>query len=215
MAELRDQKLKTAADITPEIRERLEDRWGEEWSDEDFVALERNYRNLANDNTDIFSDVAMHLRDIAEWMLRRKKAIQVGDTKMVTSLNASIKQSFSMIKDAREQKAVAKRTVDGFVRRLEEKGMMKDGVMLLEGVLDYIQNDHGTYHMSRDAADGMMLSIINAMRFNNGVNELVELPEELRVQDRLGEFVEEPTFGEREVLFELGITVPKKSAGDS
>ena len=64
MAELREQKLKTAADITPEIRERLEDRWGEEWSDDDFVALERNYRNLANDNTDIFSDVAMHLRDV-------------------------------------------------------------------------------------------------------------------------------------------------------
>ena len=213
MADWREQKLKTPADITPEIRERLEERWGEEWSDEDFIALERNYRNLANDNTDIFSDVAMHLRDIAEWMLRRKKAIHVGDTKMVTSLNASIRQSFSMIKDAREQKNVAKRTVDGFVRRLEEKGMLKDGVMLLDGVLDYIQNDHGTYHMSHDAADGMMLSIINAMRFNNGVNELVELPEDLRVQDRLGEFVDEPTFGEREVLFELGITVPKKPVG--
>ena len=213
MAENKEQKLKTPADITPEIREKLEDRWGEEWTDEEFIALERNYRNLANDNTDIFSDVAMHLRDIAEWMLRRKKAIQLGDTKMVTSLNASIKQSFSMIKDAREQKAVAKRTVDGLVRRLEEKGMLKDGVMLLDGVVDYIRNDHGTYHMSKDVADGMMLSIINAMRFNNGVSELVELPEELRVQDLLGEFVDEPTYGEKQKLFELGL-FGGKAGGD-
>lgn len=205
MAEPRDAKKLTAADITPELREKLSERWGDEWTDEEFVALERNYRNLANDNTDVFNDVAMHLRDIAEWMLRRKQAIQVGDTKMVTSLNASIKQSFSMIKDAREQKAVAKRSVDGLVRRLEEKGMLRDGVMLLDGVIDYIRNDHGTYHMSKDAADAMMLSIINAMRFNNGVSELVELPEELQVQDILGEFVEEPTYSEKQVMLELGM----------
>lgn len=216
MADLREQKLKDPSDITPEIREKLEERWGDEWTPEEYIALERNYRNLASDNTDIFGDVAMHLRDISEWMLRRKKAIQYGDTKMVTSLNASIKQSFSMIKDAREQKeqkAVAKRTVDGFVRRLEDKGMMKDGVMLLDGVLNYIQNDHGTYHMNKDVADAMMLSIVNAMRYNNGVSEIVELPEELRVQDLLGEFVEEPTYGEKQMLLELGLNVSKKSGG--
>lgn len=216
MPEIRDQKLKEPSDITPELREKLEERWGTEWTDEEYIALERNYRNLASDNTDIFSDVAMHLRDISEWMLRRKKAIQFGDTKMVTSLNASIKQSFSMIKDAREQKeqkAVAKRTVDGLVRRLEDKGMMKDGVMLLDGVLEYVQTDHGTYHMTKDVADAMMLSIVNAMRYNNGVSEIVELPEELRVQDLLGEFVEEPTYGEKQMLFDLGLNVTKKSGG--
>lgn len=216
MAELKETKLKEPADITPELRERLEERWGDEWTDEEYISLERNYRNLSNDNTDIFCDVAMHLRDISEWMLRRKKAIHTGDTKMVTSLNASIKQSFSMIKDAREQKeqkAIAKQTVDGLVRRLEDKGMLKDGVMLLDGVINYIQNDHGTYHMSKDVADAMMLSIINAMRYNNGVSELVELPEELRVQDLLGEFVEEPTYGEKQMLFELGLNVAKKPGG--
>lgn len=216
MAELKETKLKEPADITPELRERLEERWGDEWTDEEYISLERNYRNLSNDNTDIFGDVAMHLRDISEWMLRRKKAIHIGDSKMVTSLNASIKQSFSMIKDAREQKeqkAIAKQTVDGLVRRLEDKGMLKDGVMLLDGVINYIQNDHGTYHMSKDVADAMMLSIINAMRYNNGVSELVELPEELRVQDLLGEFVEEPTYGEKQMLFELGLNVAKKPGG--
>lgn len=213
MRDMREQRLKSPEDITPDIRERLEDRWGEEWNDEDFIALERNYRNLVNDNTDILSDVAMHLRDISEWMLRRKKAIQVGDTKMVTSLNASIKQSFSMIKDAREQKTIAKRSVDGLVRRLEEQGMLRDGVMLLDGVVDYIRNDHGVYHMSKDVADGMMLSIINAMRFNNGVGELVELPEELRVQDLLGEFVESPNGQDGKLLMEFGLNV-KKTKGD-
>lgn len=205
MARKTNTEANAASDITPEMRAKMQERWGDEWTDDEFRALERNYRNLANDNTDVFKDVAMHLRDIAEWMLRRKQAIQVGDTKMVTSLNASIKQSFAMVKDAREQKAVAKRSVDGLVRRLEEKGMLKNGVMLLDGVVDYIQNDHGTYHMSKDAADAMMLSIINAMRFNNGVNELVELPEELAVQDVLGEFMEEPEYSEKQTLLELGM----------
>lgn len=205
MAEKKQTEVKEKEAFSPEMRLKLQERWGDEWTDEEFRALERNYRNLANDNTDVFNDVAMHLRDIAEWMLRRKQAIQVGDTKMITSLNASIKQSFAMIKDTREQKAVAKRSVDGLVRRLEEKGMLRDGVMLLDGVIDYIRNDHGTYHMSKDSADAMMLSIINAMRFNNGVNELVELPEELAVQDVLGEFMEEPDYSEKQTLLELGM----------
>ena len=212
MADGKERKLKTPDDITPEIREKLQERWGD-YSDEDYIALERNYRNLINDNHDVFDEVAMHLRNIAEWLLLQKKAIRMGDTKMSTALNANIKQSFAMVKDAREQKVTAKRSIDGLVRRLEERGMLKDGVMILEGVVDYIRNDHGTYHMSKDAADAMMLSIVNAMRFNNGLSDLMELPEDMQVQDRLGEFIDEPTLEEKQTMMELGLYGSGKPGG--
>ena len=95
---------------------------------------------------------------------------------------------------------------------LEKHGMMKDGVFLLNGVINYIRNDKGRFNMSRDALDAQILAITNTMRMNNGLSELVELPEELQVQDRLGEFMAEPSFKERETMMELGMAVRRQGA---
>lgn len=205
-------KLKSPSDITPELREKLEERWGEEWTDKDYIVLERTYRNLCKENQDVASDTAMYLRDLAACLRRKEVAIASNDTKMVNTLLTNIKQDLAMIKDARDQKTIEKTSVDGLVRALEERGLMEDGVMLLDGVIDYIRTDHGTYHMSKDAVDAMMLAIVNAMRFNNGVSEIAELPEDMRIQDLLGEFVDEPGSGERETLVDLGI-VPRRPGG--
>lgn len=208
-----DSRLRTPADITPDIREKLEERWGERDNDEDYIALERSYRNLCNDNPDMTSEIAMYLRDIADCMHRRKKAMEMNDSKTVNALTSVIRQTFAAVKEARDQKVQAKLSVDGLVRVLEERGLMKNGIMLMDGVLEYIKNDHNTFHMSRDAVDAMMLSIVNAMRFNNGVSDLVELPEDMRVQDVLGEFVDEPGYDERQLMMELGLNA--KRSGDT
>lgn len=204
-------KLKRPEDITPEIREILSERWGEQ-SDERYIAMERDYRNLKSDNEDVFDSVAMHLRDMVKWRMLREDAIRENDTKMITALNQSIKQADGMIKAAREQKTIVKRSVDGLVTALEKHGMMKDGVFLLNGVINYIRNDKGRFNMSRDALDAQILAITNTMRMNNGLSELVELPEELQVQDRLGEFMAEPSFKERETMMELGMAVRRQGA---
>ena len=60
--------------------------------------------------------------------------------------------------------------------------------------------------MSRDAIDTMMLSMVNAYRFNNGLSEIPELPEDVRIQDRLGEFMAAPTAEEKSVMMDLGMT---------
>ena len=92
--------------------------------------MERDYRNLKSDNEDVFDSVAMHLRDMVKWRMLREDAIRENDTKMITALNQSIKQADGMIKAAREQKTIVKRSVDGLVTALEKHGMMKDGVFL-------------------------------------------------------------------------------------
>ena len=59
--------------------------------------------------------------------------------------------------------------------------------------------------MSRDAVDAMLLSMVNAYRFNNGLSEIPELPDDVRIQDRLGEFMAAPSAEERSVMMDLGL----------
>ena len=78
-------------------------------------------------------------------------------------------------------------------------------MLILENVTQYVQTDKGAFHMSRDALDMCMLSIYNAMRFNNGLSEVTEIPREMLVQDMLGEFLDSTTPGERNTMMELGM----------
>ena len=96
--------------------------------------------------------------------------------------------------------------------KLKDMGLLKDGVLLLDGVIDYIRNDRGNYQMSRDAVDAMMLSMTNAYRFNNGLSEIPELPEDMRIQDKLGEFLDTPTMDERNIMMELGMVGSKEES---
>ena len=118
------------------------------------------------------------------------EAMKVGDTKPTEAMRA-----------------------DGLAQRLEELNLLKDGTLVLKNVIEYIQNDRGSYQISRDAIDLMMLSMTNAYRFNNGLSEIPELPEDMRIQDKLGEFLETPTMEEKNTMLELGM-VPNKR-GDS
>lgn len=207
----KEARLKSVSDITPEIREILQDRWGDQ-TDEAYIEMERDYRSLAKDNMDVLGSVAMHLRDQVKWRRLREAAIRTGDTKMITALNQSIKQAGDMIKAVREAKVNVRLNVDDLAAVVERAGLAEDGVLELKKVVDYVQNDRGNFNMSRDAFDAMMLSIVNASRANNGLSEYTELPEEYEIQDKLGEFMEEPTMAEKRTMMELGVTAKHRGA---
>lgn len=207
----KEARLKSVSDITPEIREILQDRWGDQ-TDEAYIEMERDYRSLAKDNMDVLGSVAMHLRDQVKWRRLREAAIRTGDTKMITALNQSIKQAGDMIKAVREAKVNVRLNVDDLAAVVERAGLAEDGVLELKKVVDYVQNDRGNFNMSRDAFDAMMLSIVNASRANNGLSEYTELPEEYEIQDKLGEFMEEPTMTEKQTMMELGVTAKHRGA---
>ena len=64
-----------------------------------------------------------------------------------------------------------------------------------------------------DAAEQMILINENRMRQNDGMPELVTLPDNMRLHDDLGEFAEEPNEREREAYAKLGLVKmppPKK-----
>ena len=190
-----------------EALERLAAKWGEGLSEEEYRSLETSYRSMAAEyKGSITPRLELNLIDISKWRLERDKCIKAGDTaaakRYTDMIKATMESEAMKVGDARSVEAVR---ADGLVKRLEDKGLMKDGVLLLNGVIEYIRNDKGHYQMSRDAIDTMMLSMVNAYRFNNGLSEIPELPEDVRIQDRLGEFMPAPTAEEKSVMMDLGL----------
>ena len=196
-------------------RKRLEDRWGEGLDISDYRALERTFMSLAAEYKGTMNPrLELNLIDICKWRLERDKAVKVGDTaaaKRYTDMIRATMDSEAM--KVGDSKPLESMRIDGLADRLEKAGMLKNGVLVLEGVIDYIQNDRGTFQMSRDAVDAMMLSMINAYRFNNGLSEIPELPEDVRMQDKLGEFMQQTSPGERSLLLDLGV-LPGQRDGD-
>ena len=200
--------------LTEAERMRYSAKWGEGRTDEQYKELQRTYDSLAAEYKGAITPrMELNLRDISTWRLERSEAVAGGDIASAKRLTEMIKTTMdSEAMKAGDAKPVEKFRVDSFVDALEKKGLLRDGALLMEGVIHYIQNDKGNFTMSRDAIDAMMLSIVNAMRFNNGMTELPELTEELEIRDRLGEFVKQPSVQERNTMMELGMTAPRRGA---
>ena len=198
-----------------EALERLAAKWGEGLSEDEYRSLETSYRSMAAEYKGAISPrLELNLIDISKWRLERDKCIKAGDTaaakRYTDMIKATMDSEAMKVGDAKPVEAIR---ADGLAQRLEDMGLLKDGILLLNGVIDYIRNDRGNYQMSRDAIDAMMLSMTNAYRFNNGLSEIPGLPEDMRIQDKLGEFLEAPTMEEKSVAMELGMLNGKR--GDS
>lgn len=190
----------------------MADKWGEGLEEDDYRYLEKSYKSLvASYKGAVTPRLEMNILDICKYRLERDKAVRRNDTasaKRYTDMIKVIMDSEAMKVGDKKQAEPAR--VDGLVDRLEQMGMMKNGELNLQEVIRYIRTDKGQYEASRDAIDSMMLSMINAYRFNNGLSDIVELPEDLKVQDKLGEFVEAPTTMERNIMNELGMASQRK-----
>lgn len=186
----------------------IEDKWGEGLEEDEYRYLEKSYRSLVSGYKGALTPrLELNILDICKYRLERDKAVRRNDTaaaKRYTDMIKIIMDSEAMKVGDKKQAETAR--VDGLVDRLEQMGLMKDGELLLQRVVQYIKTDKGQFEASRDAIDSMMLSMINAYRFNNGLSDIVELPEDLKVQDRLGEFVDAPLLSERNTMNELGMS---------
>ena len=196
------------AQMTPEERaERLEKMFGGGFTEEDYKYLLRTYNSLAAEYKGMITPrLQMNLIDLAKWRLEREKAVKAGDTQSAKRLSDMIKATMdSEAMKVGDSKQVEALRVDGLAERLERKGLMQDGMLQIQKVVGYIRKDAAQFNMSRDAIDAMMLSMVNAYRFNNGLADLIELPEDMKVQDKLGEFLETPTEFEKGLRNELGM----------
>lgn len=199
------------SDKNEKARQRAIAKWGEGYSEAEYRTLERTYDSLAAEYRGAINPrLELNLIDISKWRMERDRCVSSGDTaaakRYTDMIKATLDSEAMKVGDAKRVEAIR---VDGLADRLEKMGMLKDGELLLTKVVEYIRTDRAKFQLSRDAVDAMMLSMINAYRFNNGLSELAELPDDMRIQDKLGEFLENQPQRERDLMLELGM-VPAK-----
>ena len=119
----------------------------------------------------------------------------------------------------KDEKPLEDMRIDALVLALENAGLMENGELLnydelLDAIIERFPKEK-KYNYSIDVADQVLLDIINSMRANADVMQLIDLPEEYKLVDEHGEFEPEETEQEKEAKRYLGLTKihsePKKN----
>nr|DAI48831.1 MAG TPA: hypothetical protein [Caudoviricetes sp.] len=177
---------------------------------EDYAELDRIYEALSSDLMaagGVSVKQEFILRDCAKMTLDRDKMRAGGKYDQAAKLNKMIQDNLSSEglrkKDA---KPIDDIRIDSLVEALEKKGLLKNGKPCEpDEMFQILFGRPCKYPYTRDAAEQMILINENRMRQNDGMSELVTLPESMRLDDALGEFAEEPNEREMEAYAKLGL----------
>ena len=197
--------------------------WGENstknpYTAEDYNELDRIYDALVSDLMaagGVSVKQEFILRDCAKMTLDRDNMRSIGQFDKAAKLNRMIQDNLSSEglrkKDA---KPIDDLRIDSLTEALERKGLLKNGKPCSpDEAFKIFFGRPCKYPYTMDAAEQMILINENRMRQNDGMPELVTLPNNMRLHDDLGEFAEEPNEREREAYAKLGLVKmppPKK-----
>lgn len=226
---------KRFADGTIDIHTVLNDtqtqkqKWIAEWgrgnarspyTEADYERLDEIFQNYCSrlqraGGMDALQDDVLHSCSIMK--LQAEKAIVKGDKESVdiaTKLNKMIQDNLAAEqlrkKDVPQGEELR---IDGVVEQLKRKYGL-DGELSKDAVMDIIGEWFRTrhYNMTMDAAEHMLMAIINTTRRNNDMPEMTEMPDELKIpQEFAHEFAEEKSQREIEAFEYLGLNVPEDS----
>ena len=195
-------------------KERWATVWGEGYTDNDYRRLDDLYRTMTAqlDAAGGLIDPQQEdtARDCSRLALQREQLTRKPDKDaidMAAKLDKMIREN---LKDCNMRKAdvlpTQKQRLDGFVDALRKKtGLTTE--MTQDDVLDVFRRwcQKEKYAMTTDAADHMLLSILQTMAKNDDLPEPTELPLEMRSGAFAGEFADEPNELEREAYNYLGL----------
>lgn len=197
--------------------------WGENsaknpYTAEDYNELDRIYDALASDLMaagGVSVKQEFILRDCAKMTLDRDKMRGIGQYEKAAKLNKMIQDNLSSEGlRKRDAKPIDDLKVDGIVDRLEKAGLLKNGKQCSpDEMFEILFHRRPKYAYTMDAAEQVLLYMMNATRVNDGLSELTRLPDSMRLHDDLSEFAEEPNEQEKEAYINLGIVKmppPKK-----
>lgn len=221
-ADLGRGEFSKAVDMEKSAREKRQgskaqrDHWGtgpekRPYQTKDYDELDRIYsafsRNLEAQGT-LDPKQEYILRDCAKMELEKNQYIHAGNVNMAQKLNGMIQTNLASENlRKKDEKPVEDLRIDSIVDALEKKGYMKAGKLLsYDQLLEKLRGDVPRYRYTKDAADQMLLYIINTMRSNEGLSEYTSLPDEYRITDgHADEFAREPSEQEREAYEKLGL----------
>lgn len=192
------------------------------YSTDDYNELDRIYEAFSKDfrgQGGLNAKQEYILRDCASMEFAKQEYLRVGNVNMAQKLNAMIQTNLASENlRKKDEKPLDDLRIDSIVDALERKGYMKNGKLLShDQLLEKLRGDNPRYPYTKDAADQMLLTIINASRSNDGLSEYSVLPKELELEDVNGEFAEEPLPMEKEAYEKLGLLrkPPAKKKGGS
>ena len=212
-------------DIRTAIKESFDntERWIAEWGEgsESKPYTERDYRRL----DEIFSTLAsrpeqsggmdalqdFNLHTCAKLNLLAEKCIAKGGKDDLAQAEKAINTARKILEDEQLRKKdtnpYQEITLDGIVDRLRKDGL--SGEMSFEEVLSYIARKtrrEGLYDFDVDAAEHMLLCILNTGRTNNDEPELEDLPPRMRFSPEVTrQFSVKPNEVQEEVYDYLGL----------
>lgn len=191
------------------------EKWGKgpkekPYTSEDYDELDRIEKAFSGDllsNGGLSSKQEYILRDCAQMEYAKQQYIKVGNINMAQKLNNMIQTNLASENlRKKDEKPLDDLRIDSIVDALERKGYMKNGKLLNEQqLLEKLRGDNPRYPYTKDAADQMLLKIINASRANDGLPEYLTLPAEYEIEDVNGEFAETPSPQEKEAYERLGL----------
>lgn len=200
-------------------RERWETTWGagsekRPYSDEDYRRLDElfraySYRLQRSGGMDAQQEDT--LRVCCRMRLEADKAIALGTKDgidIAAKLNKMIQDNLSAENlRKKDEKPIDDIRIDGIADALQKKygisaSMSRDEVV--EICCKWLMEHKYPYTL--DAANQMLLAIINTTRRNNDEAELEELPDKYRIKDVYREFAQSPNETEQEVYRYLGLT---------
>lgn len=148
---------------------------------------------------------------ICKLLLAQDHVLSLGDVAAFDKLQKSIDSILSAEQlRKKDEKPIEEMRIDSLVLALENAGLMEDGELLnydelVEALRDNLIKSK-KYKYSLDVADQVLLDIINSMRANSDLMQVIDLPEELELVDEYGEFEKEETEQEKEAKRYLGLT---------
>lgn len=175
------------------------------YTQEDYDALDQFYDALVENRVNITKQIVMAIRNICVMKLEQRYCIYKGDFTEAKRLEDIIKSEMEgeqlRKKDELPQDRVR---LDDIVLACERAGLIGKSY---DELLDIFAKRlfHTKYGYTRDAADQMLLYMVNATRTNEGYAELDRLPDDFAIVDNLGEFAEKPDETEKQIYKELHI----------
>lgn len=204
-----------------------EERWLAEWgigdeekpyTEDDYIRLDELYatytsRLRGSGGMDEWQEDT--LRTCSKMRLTADKALAKGDKDSISiasTLNKMIQENLSSEQlRKKDAKPVEQARIDGIVEALARKTgcgidlSMENAVAICS---KWLASHH--YPMTRDAADHMLLAIINCTRSNNDMPEIDELPETAKFDKKFSTmFADEPNENEDEAFDYLNL--PRES----
>lgn len=192
--------------------------WGEgpkdsPFTDEDYETLNKQYIALTEERPNRSYQAELAIQKICRWTLEQEKCITKKEYADAQKLGQLIKNEMESEEfRAKDRKISNMVRLDDIVLAIERVGLnIPDEEELLTMLANH--SFHPRYAYTRDAADQMLLQIINASRWNEGNTEIDRLPESFHIADDLDEFAESRDKTEKQLYQDLQL-IPMSNDGE-